>query len=71
MLALKVSGVLLYFVAIAYIGVGVLHSAYFQFFISRADCIAATKGIVYLFCHTGMGISHFVAIVAWPWFWLG
>jgi hypothetical protein len=70
MLALKLSGVLLYFIAIAYVGIGVLHSLYFQFFISRADCIAATKGIVYLFCHTGMGISHFVAVVAWPWFWI-
>ena len=55
---------------IAYTGIGVLHSIYFSLFISRSDCIAATKGIVYFFCHTGMGISHFVTVVAWPWFWL-
>ena len=70
MLALKLSSVLLYFIASAYVGIGVLHSVYFSLFISRADCTAATEGIVYLFCHTGMGISHFVAVVAWPWFWL-
>ena len=70
MLALKLGSVLLYFIAIAYVSIGVLHSIYFQLFISRSDCIAATKGIVYLFCHTDMGISHFVAVVAWPWFWL-
>jgi hypothetical protein len=69
--ALNLVGALLYFTAIAYFSIGVLHSVYFQFFISRADCIAATEGIVYLFCHTGIGISHFVAVVAWPWFWLG
>jgi hypothetical protein len=51
-------------------GIGVLHSVYFSLFISRSDCITATKGIVYFFCHTGMGISHFVTVVAWPWFWL-
>jgi hypothetical protein len=70
MLALKLSGVLLYFIAAAYLVTGVLHSIYFQLVISRSDCIAATKGIVYLFCHTGMGVSHFVAVVAWPWFWI-
>jgi hypothetical protein len=70
MLAPKLSGVLLYLFAAAYVGVGVLHSLYFQFFISRADYIATTKGIVYLFCYTGMGISHFVGVVAWPWCWL-
>jgi hypothetical protein len=61
----------LYLLAGAYFGIGVLHSIYFSLFISRAGhCIAATKGIVYLFCHTGMGISHFVAVVGWPWYWL-
>lgn len=59
-----------YLIACAYIGIGVLHSIYFSLFISRADCIAATKGIVYLFCHTGIGISHFVSTLAWPWYWL-
>jgi hypothetical protein len=70
MLALKLGGVLIYFIVGVYFVIGVLHSIYFQLFISRSDCIAATKGVVYLFCHTGMGISHFVAVVAWPWFWL-
>jgi hypothetical protein len=70
MFALNAGGAILYLIAVAYMGIGVLHSIYFSLFISRADCIAATKGIVYLFCHTGMGISHFVAVVAWPWFWL-
>ena len=70
MFALKLGAGLLYLVAVAYCFIGVLHSIYFQFFISRSDCIAATKGIVYLFCHTGIGISHLVAVVAWPWYWL-
>jgi hypothetical protein len=71
MFALNTGGAILYLIAVAYTGIGILHSIYFSLFISRADCIAATRGIVYLFCHTGMGISHFVAVVAWPWFWLG
>lgn len=71
MLALKLSGAALYFLAVGYICIGVLHSIYFQLFVSRSDCIAATKGIVYVYCNTGIGISHFVACVAWPWFWLG
>ena len=70
MFALKLGGLLLYFVAYAYVIVGALHSIYFQFFISRSDCIAATKGLVYVFCHTGIGISHLVACIAWPWYWV-
>ncbi|MBB4377061.1 hypothetical protein [Bradyrhizobium sp. SBR1B] len=56
--------------AIAQDCLGVLHSIYFSLFISRADCIVASKGMVYFFCHAGMGISHFVAVIAWPSFWL-
>lgn len=62
-------GAILYLTAVAYMCIGVLHSIYFSLFVSRSDCIAATKGLVYLFCHTGMGLSHFVAVIAWPWFW--
>lgn len=69
MSALNAVGAILYLITIAYMGIGVLHSIYFSLFISRSDCIAVTKGIVYLFCHTGTGISHFVAVIAWPWFW--
>lgn len=46
MLVLKLSGFFLYFIAVGYIFIGVLHSIYFQFFTSRSG-IAATKGIVY------------------------
>ena len=70
MFALKLGGVFLYFLAYAYVTICVLHSIYFQLFISRSDCIAATKGLVYVFCRTGIGISHLVACVAWPWYWL-
>jgi hypothetical protein len=68
MCALNAGGAILYLIAVAYMGIGVLHSIYFSLFIIRSDCIAATKGIVYLLCHTGIGISHFVVVVAWPWF---
>jgi hypothetical protein len=70
MFALKLSGAFLYVLATAYIAIGVLHSFYFQFSISRSDCIAATKGIIYVYCHTGTAFSHLVACVAWPWYWL-
>lgn len=60
----------LYLLSCAYVAIGVLHSIYFSLFISRIDCIAATKGLVYVFCHTGIGISHIVAVLGWPWYWL-
>jgi hypothetical protein len=70
MTALEWASVVLYMLACGYVGIDVLHSIYFLLFISQADCIAATSGLVYVFCHTGIGISHFVAVLAWPWYWM-
>ena len=56
--------------AVAYIMLGVLHSIAFSLFVSRATCATTTQSLVYIFCNTGMGISHFVTVVGWPWYWL-
>jgi hypothetical protein len=61
---------ILYGLLVTYFVVGVAHSIWFSLFISRSACAAAADGIVYIFCNTGMGISHFVTVVAWPWYWL-
>jgi hypothetical protein len=61
---------ILYGLLTIYLFVGVAHSILFSLLISRSTCAAATEGIIYVFCNTGMGISHFVAVVAWPWYWL-
>jgi hypothetical protein len=57
-------------IATVYIILGVLHSIAFSLFVSRAICAATTQSLVYIFCNTGMGISHFVTVVGWPWYWL-
>lgn len=56
-------------VAIAYFIVGALHSLYFSFAVSRVDCLAP-KGLVYVFCNTGMGISHLVIVLGWPFYYV-
>jgi hypothetical protein len=56
-------------IAAIYIGIGAIHSIYFNWFISRADCISPKNTIVYIFCNTGMGISHFVAVLGWPFYY--
>jgi hypothetical protein len=53
------------FVAI-YIFIGAFHSAFFSLYISRAHCLSPKNMIVYVFCNTGMGISHLVAVLGWP-----
>jgi hypothetical protein len=57
-------------IATVYVILGVLHSIAFSLFVSRATCATTTQSLVYIFCHTGMGISHFVTVVGWPWYWL-
>lgn len=48
-----------------YIIVGFLHSLYFDFFMSRSDCLTA-EGILSIYCNTGVGISHAVVVLGWP-----
>ncbi|WP_186294432.1 hypothetical protein [Bradyrhizobium guangdongense] len=50
--------------------IGALHSIAFSFFVSRVTCATTTKTIISIFCNTGIGISHLVAVLAWPWYWL-
>jgi hypothetical protein len=52
-----------------YVIIGALHSVFFSLFISRSDCINP-KGLVSVFCNTGMGISHLVVTLAWPFYWV-
>lgn len=56
-------------IATVYVIIGVLHSIFFSLFISRSDCINP-KGLVSVFCNTGMGISHFVVTLGWPLYWV-
>jgi hypothetical protein len=58
----------LIFVGWAYLTIGVVHSVLFSFFTSRTDCISP-KGLVAIFCNTGMGVSHFVITLGWPLYW--
>lgn len=58
------------FFAGLYVIIGALHSVLFSLAISRADCVAPTKWIVSVFCNTGTGTSHFIAVVGWPLYWL-
>lgn len=53
-----------------YVMIGVLHSIAFSVFVSRVTCATTTKTIISIFCNTGMGISHLVAVIGWPWYWL-
>jgi hypothetical protein len=61
---------ILVLVGALYIGIGFLHSIAFSFMISRNDCIASTNFVVGVFCDTGVGISHFVAMILWPFYWV-
>ena|SRR5258706_11602607 len=53
-----------------YVVIGVIHSIAFSLFVSRATCAMTTQSLVYVFCHTGTGISHLVTVLGWPWYWL-
>jgi hypothetical protein len=53
-----------------YVMLGVLHSIAFTLFVSRVTCATTTKTLVSIFCNTGMGISHFIIVLGWPWYWL-
>jgi len=57
-----------YIIATIYVIVGVFHSIYFHFFISRVDCLAP-KGLVYIYCNTGIGIAHLVTTLGWPFYY--
>ena len=54
----------------AYLVIGFMHSIAFSFLITRSDCINPT-GLVNVFCNTGLGISHAVIVLLWPWYWIG
>jgi hypothetical protein len=56
-------------IASVYVIIGALHSILFSLFISRSDCINP-KGLVSVFCNTGMGISHLVVTLGWPFYWV-
>lgn len=56
-------------VAAVYVIVGAAHSIFFSFFISRTDCVNS-KGLVSVFCNTGIGVSHFVVTLGWPLYWV-
>lgn len=51
-----------------YIGIGVLNSVYLSL-MARGNCIYPS-GIFWLWCETGGGLAHAIAIIAWPAFWL-
>jgi hypothetical protein len=57
-------------IATVHIMLGIPHSIAFSLIVSRATCATTTQSLVYIFCNTGMGISLFVIVVAWPWYWL-
>jgi hypothetical protein len=56
-------------IVILYIAIGVIHSILFDLLISRTSCLTA-RGLVAIYCNSGMGISHFVVTLAWPLYWL-
>jgi hypothetical protein len=49
--------------------IGVLHSIAFSLFVSRMTCATTTKTLISIFCNTGMGISHLIIVLGWPWYW--
>ena len=53
-----------------YIGIGFLHSIAFSVMISRKDCIESTNFVIGVFCDTGVGISHAVIMLLWPFYWV-
>lgn len=55
-------------VSVTYIIIGAINSFYLWAAIGRSDCIAA-DGMLYVYCNSGIGLSHFVAVIAWPAFW--
>lgn len=56
-------------IAFLYFAIGTIHLILFSLLISRLDCLSGT-GLVATYCNTGEGISHFVVIVGWPFYWL-
>jgi hypothetical protein len=53
-----------------YVIIGAFHSIAFSLFVSRVTCATTTKTLISIFCNTGMGVAHFVAVLGWPWYWL-
>jgi len=64
--ALKVTAAV---VGVLYLIIGALHSFMFQFAISRSSCLTA-KGLVAIYCNSGMGYADTVVAIAWPLYWL-
>jgi hypothetical protein len=56
-------------VAVLYLVIGVIHSIVFGWVISRNSCLTA-RGLVAIYCNSGVGFSHFVVTLAWPLYWL-
>jgi hypothetical protein len=61
--------VALYAIITIYVIIGAFHSVFFSLYISRAHCLAPKNMMVNVFCNTGMGFSHFVAVVGWPFYY--
>jgi hypothetical protein len=56
-------------VGVLYLIIGALHSLLFEFLISRSSCLTA-KGLVAIYCNSGMAYADTVVTVAWPLYWL-
>jgi hypothetical protein len=52
-----------------YVAIGAFHSIAFSLFVSRVTCATTTKALISIFCNSGMGIAHLVAVLGWPWYW--
>ena len=63
----RVGGTLL-LIMVLYTVIGAIHSTLFELFISRADCLYP-KGLVAVYCITGMGIAHLTVVFGWPFYW--
>jgi hypothetical protein len=56
-------------ILVIYIFIGFINSMYLWATVGISSC-AAASGILNFYCNSGKGISHFVAIAGWPFFWL-
>lgn len=62
-------GAALRLLAFLYVVIGALHSVAFDFIISPTACLKA-KGLVWVYCYSGLGVSHLVITLGWPLYWL-
>jgi hypothetical protein len=56
-------------IMVSYMIIGAIHSTFFELFISRTDCLYP-KGLVAVYCKTGMGLAHLTVVFGWPFYWL-